>query len=233
MPDGRPPLDTHVVLDPTEFMRHIRVPHPFGAASGCANRRSCRFGIARLAAPEVPLATRARSLIDKTLTHLAARNTECIHRPRAPPLHTPQAQLAASPSPSLSWVRPRVHHSPATPRLPCPPLSSAFLTCLHVCRPEIASPRPRFDRSGDESRADRTNRCRKMDGSRAVEGSIGGGCRRCRGHRHGHHVEVGCGESGRRICRPCHAERTALRKLGKLSGTGDDSDIRKAVNHLG
>ena len=51
---------THVVLDPMEFMRHIRVPHPFGAASGCANRQSCRFGIARLAAPEVPLAQRAR-----------------------------------------------------------------------------------------------------------------------------------------------------------------------------
>ena len=47
---------THVVLDPMDFMRHIRVPHPFGAASGCANRQSCRFGIARLAAPEVPLA---------------------------------------------------------------------------------------------------------------------------------------------------------------------------------
>ena len=42
---------THVVLDPIEFMRHIRVPHPFGAASGCANRQSCRLGIARLAAP--------------------------------------------------------------------------------------------------------------------------------------------------------------------------------------
>ena len=41
---------THVVLDPIEFMRHIRVPHPFGAAPGCANRQSCRFGIARLAA---------------------------------------------------------------------------------------------------------------------------------------------------------------------------------------
>ena len=53
---------THVVLDPMEFMRHIRVPHPFGAASGCANRQSCRFGIARLAAPEVPLAQRARSV---------------------------------------------------------------------------------------------------------------------------------------------------------------------------
>ena len=38
---------THVVLDPIEFMRHIRVPHPFGAASGCASRQSCRFGIVR------------------------------------------------------------------------------------------------------------------------------------------------------------------------------------------
>ncbi len=25
------------------FVRHIRVPHPFGAAYGCANRQSCRF----------------------------------------------------------------------------------------------------------------------------------------------------------------------------------------------
>ena len=79
---------THVVLDPIEFMRHIRVPHPFGAASGCANRQSCRFGIARLAAPEVPLAQRARSLIETILTHLAAREAH----PRAPPPGAPAAQ---------------------------------------------------------------------------------------------------------------------------------------------
>ena len=172
---------THVVLDPIEFMRHIRVPHPFGAASGCANRQSCRFGIARLAAPEVPLARLAAlvprphahltryhgvfapnfkhrhriipnpvhqsarephasrpapmswmqrlkrvfhvdiehcgvcggtlrviacietpELIEKILNHLAARNTDCIDRPRAPPLHPPQAQPPAFPSPALS-----------------------------------------------------------------------------------------------------------------------------------
>ena len=172
---------THVVLDPVDFMRHIRVPHPFGAASGCANRQSCRFGIARLAALvprprvhitryhgvfapnckhrhrivpnpahqsareppvsrrapmrwmqrlervfridiehwgvcggtlrvtacietplEVPLATRARSFIEKILTHLATRNTEGIDRPRAPPLHPPLTQPPASPSPALS-----------------------------------------------------------------------------------------------------------------------------------
>ena len=29
-------------LDPIEFMRYLRVPHPFGAASDCANRQSCR-----------------------------------------------------------------------------------------------------------------------------------------------------------------------------------------------
>ena len=51
---------------------------------------------------EVPLATRARSLIEKILTHLAARNTKGIDRPRAQPLHPPQARLPASPSPALS-----------------------------------------------------------------------------------------------------------------------------------
>ena len=35
---------THVVLDPMEFPRHIRVPHPFGAAFGCPNWQSCRSG---------------------------------------------------------------------------------------------------------------------------------------------------------------------------------------------
>ena len=63
--------------------------------------------------------------------------------PRAPPLHAPNAQPPASPSPALSSLRPRVHHNPAAPRLPCPSVSSACLTCLHVCRPEITSPRPR------------------------------------------------------------------------------------------
>ena len=35
---------------PLDFIRYIRVPHPVGAASGCENRQSCQFGIARLAA---------------------------------------------------------------------------------------------------------------------------------------------------------------------------------------
>ena len=41
-------------------------------------------------------------LIEKILTHLAARNTGAINHPRAPPLHAPQAQPPASPSPALS-----------------------------------------------------------------------------------------------------------------------------------
>ena len=53
-------------------------------------------------APEAPLAQRTRSVIEKLLTHLAARNTDCIDRPRAPPLHAPQAQPRASPSLALS-----------------------------------------------------------------------------------------------------------------------------------
>ena len=68
---------THVVLDPIDF-------------------------IARLAAPEVPLAQRARSLIEKILTHLAARETGGVNHPRAPPLHAPQAQPPACPLPTLS-----------------------------------------------------------------------------------------------------------------------------------
>ena len=51
---------------------------------------------------EVPLATRARSLIKKILTHLAARETGGIHHPRAPPLHAPLTQPPASPFPALS-----------------------------------------------------------------------------------------------------------------------------------
>ena len=31
-----------------DFMRHIRVPHPFGAASGCAKRISCRASMGML-----------------------------------------------------------------------------------------------------------------------------------------------------------------------------------------
>ena len=41
---------THVIFEPLEFTRHIPVPRPCGAACGCANRQSCRFVIARLAA---------------------------------------------------------------------------------------------------------------------------------------------------------------------------------------
>jgi hypothetical protein len=41
---------THVIFEPEEFMAHIPVRHPFGAAYGRANRQSCRFVIARLAA---------------------------------------------------------------------------------------------------------------------------------------------------------------------------------------
>ena len=51
---------------------------------------------------EVPLAARARSLIETILTHLAARETGGINHPRAPPLHPPQAQPPASPFPTLS-----------------------------------------------------------------------------------------------------------------------------------
>jgi hypothetical protein len=41
---------THVIFEPEDFMAHIPVRHPFGAAVGRANRQSCRFVIARLAA---------------------------------------------------------------------------------------------------------------------------------------------------------------------------------------
>ena len=101
---------THVVLDPIEFMRHIRVPHPFGAASGCANRQSCRFGIVRLATPEVPLATRVRS-VPRPRAHLIryhgvfAPNFNHRHRIIPNPVH----QSAREPQPSrpapMRWMQ--------------------------------------------------------------------------------------------------------------------------------
>lgn len=44
----------------------------------------------------------APELIETILTHLAARNTGGINRPRAPPLHAPLTQPPASPSAALS-----------------------------------------------------------------------------------------------------------------------------------
>ena len=41
-------------------------------------------------------------LIKTILTHLAARNTDCIDHPRAPPFHSPLTQPPACPSPALS-----------------------------------------------------------------------------------------------------------------------------------
>ena len=41
-------------------------------------------------------------LIEKILTHLAARETGGVNHPRAPPLHAPQAQPPACPLPTLS-----------------------------------------------------------------------------------------------------------------------------------
>ena len=46
--------------------------------------------------------TETPDVIERILTHLAARNTGCIDYPRAPPLHAPQAQPPASPSLTLS-----------------------------------------------------------------------------------------------------------------------------------
>ena len=90
---------THVVLDPIEFMRHIRVPHPFGAASGCANRQSCRFGIARLAAPE------CRSHSELALFH-------------APVPISPDT-TACSPTTSSTAAGSSLTRPPNRPRAPC------------------------------------------------------------------------------------------------------------------
>ena len=101
---------THVVLDPVEFMRHIRVPHPFGAASGCANRQSCRFGIARLAAPEVPLAARARS-VPRPRAHLTryhgvfAPNCKHRHRIIPNPAHQSAREPQASRPAPMRWMQ--------------------------------------------------------------------------------------------------------------------------------
>ena len=52
--------------------------------------------------PRVIACIETPELIERILTHLAARNTECIDRPRAPPLHPPLTQPPAGPSPALS-----------------------------------------------------------------------------------------------------------------------------------
>ena len=102
---------THVVLDPVEFMRHIRVPHPFGAASGCANRQSCRFGIARLAAPEVPLAARARSVprprayLTRYHGVLFAPNCKHRHRIIPNPAHQSAREPQASRPAPMRWMQ--------------------------------------------------------------------------------------------------------------------------------
>ena len=101
---------------------HVDIEH-----CGACGRHGARHRVHR-DAPEVPLAQRARLLIEKILTHLAARETRGINRPRAPPLHAPQAQPPDSPSPALSWLRPQVHDSPAAPRLPCPSACTALRT---------------------------------------------------------------------------------------------------------
>ena len=140
---------THVVLDPIEFMRHIRVPHPFGAASGCANRQSCRFGIARLAA-----------LVPRPRAHLTryhgvfAPNFKRRHRIIPNSVHRTAREPHAARRAPMSWMqrlkrlphqlRTQVRHNPVAPRLPCPSVSTALLTRVHVCRLEIASSRPRF-----------------------------------------------------------------------------------------
>ena len=91
---------THVVLDPIEFMRHIRVPHPFGAASGCANRQSCRFGIARLAA-----------LVPRPRAHLTryhgvfAPNFKHRHRIIPNPVHQSAREPHASRPASISSMQ--------------------------------------------------------------------------------------------------------------------------------
>ena len=54
--------------------------------------RAPRVRIACIETPDV---------IERILTHLAARNTGCIDYPRAPPLHS-EPQPPASPSPTLS-----------------------------------------------------------------------------------------------------------------------------------
>ena len=76
-----------------------RLEHPFGDGTTHVVLDPIDF-IARLAAPEVPLAQRARSVIERILAHLAARETGGINHPRAPPLCAPGAQLPASPSPT-------------------------------------------------------------------------------------------------------------------------------------
>ena len=93
----------------TRWNWHIRVPHPFWAASGCANRQSCRFGITRLAAPEVPLAQRARS-VPRPRAHLTRYHgvfaPNFIHRHHIVPNRAHQAAREPhAPPPPMNWMQ--------------------------------------------------------------------------------------------------------------------------------
>ena len=132
------------MFDPLEFMRHIPVPHPFGAASGCANRHSCRFGIARLAAlvprPRAHL-TRYHGVFAPNFNRrdyiVHAHHRASSHSERNRASSRSERNRRALPEPNYSWPR---HHSSfpdsalllgaanAVPRLSRPPSH----TCLAI-----------------------------------------------------------------------------------------------------
>jgi len=78
------------------FMRYIPVPHPYGAAYGCANRLSCRFvnieiETCREGSGAIKVIARIKDpvVIEKILTHLnekaASAGTGLLPASRAPP----------------------------------------------------------------------------------------------------------------------------------------------------
>ena len=91
----------HVVLDPMDFMRHIRVPHPFGVASGCANRQSCRTAqCARSRTPGLPITERVLT------APTGAPRPRCASPPQAPRL-TPVLPCSLRCRLQIASARPR------------------------------------------------------------------------------------------------------------------------------
>ena len=88
----QPPANPMRLLPPLSWMQrlkrvfHIDIEH-CGVCGGTLRVIAC------IETPE---------LIEKILTHLAARETGGIHPPRAPPPRAPGAELPASPRPSAS-----------------------------------------------------------------------------------------------------------------------------------
>lgn len=133
-----PPGDdvTLFVLDLIEFMPHIHGLHPFGAATGCANRQSC-----------CPRPARRLRLMASRSSHLIPPHLRSELQ-ALPPHHHSYGSSKSRETPPEHRAIERHHRTPITPspgRLPCdendgltasvPSLAPPM--CLNICEPEF------------------------------------------------------------------------------------------------